>query len=138
MLISMYTGCRPAELVDASKNRSAVRGKLDVDASGPRSMSEDSDEEKTKPEDPDDPDYDQEDPWSNPNNGDYSDETTQSVCLTRTYKALCYEDIRLWVVRNPEEGKRDLLAMEISFSHHKGADRKPKPCVKQPPNTIPN
>lgn len=44
MLISIYTGCRPAELVDASRNRSAVRGKFGVDASVLQCMSEDSDD----------------------------------------------------------------------------------------------
>jgi hypothetical protein len=47
----------------------------------------------------------------------------------REYKALCYEDICLWVVKNPKRGDRDLLAMEVNLRHHKGADNKPKPCV---------
>ena len=47
----------------------------------------------------------------------------------RRYKALCYEDICLWIVRNPKRGGRDLLAMEVYLRHHKGADNKPKPCV---------
>ena len=47
--------------------------------------------------------------------------------LVRSYKAICYEDVRLWIVQNPKQGKRDLLAMEVALSHHKGADKKPKP-----------
>ncbi|KAG9232492.1 FluG domain-containing protein [Amylocarpus encephaloides] len=47
----------------------------------------------------------------------------------RKYKALCYEDIRIWVVQNPKRGERDLLAMEVSLRHHKGADNKPKPTT---------
>jgi hypothetical protein len=47
----------------------------------------------------------------------------------REFKALCYEDICLWVVKNPKRGDRDLLAMEVNLRHHKGADNKPKPCV---------
>ena len=47
----------------------------------------------------------------------------------REFKALCYEDICLWIVKNPKQGGRDLLAMEVSLRHHKGADNKPKPCV---------
>ncbi|KAL8377037.1 hypothetical protein RB595_007934 [Gaeumannomyces hyphopodioides] len=43
-------------------------------------------------------------------------------------KALCYEDISLMVVRHPETGKDDLV-MSIKFTHHKGADNKPKPTV---------
>jgi hypothetical protein len=50
--------------------------------------------------------------------------------LVREYKALCYEDICLWIVKDPTGGDRDLLAMEVSLRHHKGADNKPKPCVK--------
>lgn len=41
-------------------------------------------------------------------------------------KALCYEDIRLMVVRNPETGL-DVFAMAVKFIHHKGEDNKPKP-----------
>jgi hypothetical protein len=50
----------------------------------------------------------------------------------REFKALCYEDIYLWVVRNPKRGDRDLLAMEVNLRHYKGADNKPKPCAKIP------
>ncbi len=46
---------------------------------------------------------------------------------TRQHKALCYEDIVLWIVKDPNMGGRDVLAMEVFFRHHKGADRKPKP-----------
>lgn len=47
----------------------------------------------------------------------------------RKYKALCYEDIRIWIVQNPKQGEQDLLAMEVSLRHHKGVDKKPKPYV---------
>lgn len=47
----------------------------------------------------------------------------------RKWKALCYEDVCLWVVRNPKAGERDLLVMEVFLRHHKGADKKPKPYV---------
>ena len=47
----------------------------------------------------------------------------------REFKALCYEDVCLWVVKDPKRGDRDLLAMEVNLRHHKGADNKPKPCV---------
>jgi hypothetical protein len=46
---------------------------------------------------------------------------------TRAWKALCYEDIVVWIVRNPQKGGRDILAMEVSLRHHKGVDNKPKP-----------
>ncbi|KAG4027417.1 hypothetical protein MFRU_030g00530 [Monilinia fructicola] len=47
----------------------------------------------------------------------------------RQYKALCYEDICLWIVQNPQLGGRDLLAMEVHLRHHKGVDNKPKPTT---------
>lgn len=49
---------------------------------------------------------------------------------TRKHKALCYEDIILWIVKDPlNKGGRDVLAMEVHLRHHKGADNKPKPYV---------
>jgi hypothetical protein len=50
----------------------------------------------------------------------------------RKYKALCYEDICLWIVQNPKRGERDVLAMEVHLRYHKGADNKPKPYVAPP------
>ena len=50
----------------------------------------------------------------------------------RKYKALCYEDICLWIVRNPKRGERDLLVMEVHLRHHKGVDNKPKPYIALP------
>jgi hypothetical protein len=50
----------------------------------------------------------------------------------RKYKALCYENICLWIVQNPKLGERDLLAMEVSLRHHKGVDNKLKPYVTPP------
>lgn len=47
----------------------------------------------------------------------------------RKHKALCYEDIILWIVKDPKKGGRDVLTMEVHFRHHKGADNKPKPYV---------
>ena len=45
----------------------------------------------------------------------------------RKYKALCYEDICIWIVQNPTAGERDVLAMEVNLQNHKGVDNKPKP-----------
>lgn len=45
----------------------------------------------------------------------------------RRPKTICYEDIILWIVKDPKGGQRDVLAMEVFFRHHKGADNKPKP-----------
>jgi len=34
----------------------------------------------------------------------------------REYKAICYEDVRPWIVQNPTHGERDLVAIEITLS----------------------
>jgi hypothetical protein len=47
----------------------------------------------------------------------------------RRCKALYYKDIRLQVVQNPIQGERGLLAIEVTLSHHKGANKKLKPCI---------
>ncbi|KIN08326.1 hypothetical protein OIDMADRAFT_23134 [Oidiodendron maius Zn] len=49
--------------------------------------------------------------------------------LIRKYKVLCYEDICLWVVRNPRRGERDVLAIEVHLHHYKEMDNKPKPIT---------
>lgn len=54
----------------------------------------------------------------------------------RYFDALCYEDVRLLVVRSPESGARDVLAMEITLAHHKGHNRRPKPLVQQAPQHV--
>ncbi|KAG5743507.1 hypothetical protein H9Q70_013781 [Fusarium xylarioides] len=45
----------------------------------------------------------------------------------RLTKALCYEDLTLWIVKDPKGGHRDALAMEVALKFHKNVDRKPKP-----------
>lgn len=102
-----YIGCRPTELVDATKSSTISSDSADynddpvnpTETSGTRSNS------------------------FNYNNDLNSDDT---LVLGRC-KALCYKDILLMVVRNPEGGERDVLAMEVTMAHHKGADRRPKP-----------
>ncbi|KFA52687.1 hypothetical protein S40293_10323 [Stachybotrys chartarum IBT 40293] len=60
-------------------------------------------------------------------NPSFEKKTDQFGNTIRKHKALCYEDITLWVVRDPKQGGRDVLAMEIYLRHHKGVNRKPKP-----------
>jgi hypothetical protein len=123
MLLLIYTGCRPAELVHAAKGKIATgRDHTYEDDNW------DNDCESLNETKDDDPIYESPEPWVNPKNPDYDDEDHENI-LIREYKALCYEDIRLWIVRNPNPGERDLLGMEITLAHHKGADRKPKPYV---------
>jgi len=125
LLFSIYTGCRPAELVDGSKSRNGRQASWD-DPDDPNS--EDPDCEGQDPEQGEDPDYDKPNPWESPDNSSYDgDDLGNFSELVRLYKAICYEDVRLWIVQNPKQGERDLLAMEVTLSHHKGADKKPKP-----------
>jgi hypothetical protein len=123
ILLSIYTGCRPAELVDGLKRKAASQYSWEK----PEDSECEWQDHKGKL---DDPDYDVPDPWENPNDPDYEalrDEDVNLGELMRSYKAICYEDVRLWIVQNPKQGERDLLAMEITLAHHKGADNKPKP-----------
>jgi hypothetical protein len=46
---------------------------------------------------------------------------------TRLFNALCYEDVRLLVIHNPNNSEQDVLAMEVKLSHHKGHDKRLKP-----------
>ena len=41
-------------------------------------------------------------------------------------KALCYKNICLWIIKNPQKGEQDVLAMEVHLQHHKGVNKKPK------------
>ena len=47
---------------------------------------------------PEDPDYNKPQPWDNTDDSDYNDITSKPIETKRRYKALCYEDIRLWIV----------------------------------------
>ena len=46
---------------------------------------------------------------------------------TRLFNALYYEDVRLLVVHSPNNSERDVLAMEVKLSHHKGHNKRLKP-----------
>ncbi|ELR03151.1 hypothetical protein VC83_09677 [Pseudogymnoascus destructans] len=131
MLLSIYTGCRLAELADASKR---VGGKTTSRKRRHREVWDavndlDEDECVDEEEGSDEPNYQQQEPWANKNDTEYDDDYVDLDAVEREYKTICYEDIRLWIVRNPTQGERDLLGMEITFAHHKGADRKPKPTT---------
>ncbi|RAL59974.1 hypothetical protein DID88_000600 [Monilinia fructigena] len=123
MLLLIYTGCRPAELVDAAKGKITTDRDQRYEDDNWDNEFEGLDETKDN-----NPVYDHPEPWVDPKISDYDDKNYEDI-LTREYKALCYEDIRLWIVRNPTPGERDLLGMEITLAHHKGADRKPKPTT---------
>ena len=104
MLFGAYTSSRPAELVDA----------------------EASEKEKARIKHWE---WSQPVPWDDPDNHDYKedeDEDGNGKKKNRP-KAIFYEDVCLMVLRNPDEGGRPVVAMEVTLSHHKSVDRKPKP-----------
>jgi len=52
-------------------------------------------------------------------------------------RAICYEDIRLVVLQDPSKEGRNVLAMEVTLSHHKGSDFNSKPYVPFPFSHLP-
>jgi hypothetical protein len=66
--------------------------------------------------------------WPVRQSGD-TDELDEFREARRKYKALYYEDICLWIIKNLKEGERDLLVIEVHLRHYKGVDNKPKPYV---------
>jgi hypothetical protein len=95
-LFAAYTGCRPAELVEPTRN---TKRNKNLDWQDPH-------------------------PWDNPDDSDYR-EDDESQSEPRRSKAICYEDIRLVLLKS--NGVRPELAMELTLSYHKGYERKPKP-----------
>jgi integrase len=89
MLLLIYTGCRPAELVYAAKGKIATDRDQIYEDDNWDNECESLDETKD-----DDPIYESPEPCVNPKNPDYDNEDHENV-LIREYKALCYEDIRL-------------------------------------------
>jgi hypothetical protein len=95
-----YTGCRPAEIVDGEKKvPSDPRYKELFESRNLLQLDVDSDDE-----------FEDDLPRQSP----------------RRPNALCYEDITLFVCRQPRTGE-DCLGMAITFTHHKGHDNKLKP-----------
>ena len=140
LLFFIYTGCRPAELVDSSKSRNGCQASWDdlddPDSEGPDcegqdlEQSEDLDCEGQDLKQSEDPDYDKPDPWECLDNGNYSDDNdslSNFNKLIRLYKAICYKDVRLQIVQNSKQGEQDLLAIKVTLFYYKGADKKPKP-----------
>jgi len=111
--ILALTGCRPAELVDNERKRpqygtwEELFAESRFGTSSP--VSEDGSDESLSD----------------------SEKQLQNMLVRETTdrgrpKALCYEDIKLMIIRHPGTG-RDIPVMAIKFIHHKGADNKPKP-----------
>jgi|SRR5579862_9455503 len=64
-------------------------------------------------------------PWDGLGDSDYDDNRLEDE--EKRCKALCYEDICLMLLRNPDHRDCDVLIMEVQMSHHNGAERKLKP-----------
>ena len=95
LLLSIYTGCRPAELVDGSKSRNGRQASWD-DPDDPDL--EDPDCESQDLKQSEDPDYDKLDPWESLDNSSYNeddDSLSNFNELVRSYKAICYKDVQL-------------------------------------------
>jgi hypothetical protein len=138
MLFQAYTACRPAELVDGTKSRGGNDPLLDDDEhmdahmlkAIPHTESETSKSVSLKTSSRQTPGR------ACKEDSDHASGFDQTIFDNighteppRKHKALCYEDIILWIVKDPKMGERDVLAMEVYFRHHKGADNKPKPYV---------
>jgi hypothetical protein len=81
---------------------------------------------------PEDPDYDQAQLWDNVGDADYYNDIRESLSTKRRYKALYYENIRLWIVQNPTPGERDLVVMEITLKSRSFSRRSGSPILANP------
>ncbi|KAH6661772.1 FluG domain-containing protein [Halenospora varia] len=134
LLLLFATGCRPAELVDAKKKK---RRRPDLDDH--KAYADDVNDggfKDAKVSANADFGFDDHDSAvanlgsENDGNGSDDDVAISDVKTElRQFDALCYEDVRLLVVRNPIAGERDVLAIEAKLAHHKGAKRRPKPTI---------
>lgn len=108
LLFAAYTSSRPAELVDAEASGKGKdkNKKWNWDWSSPA-------------------------PWEDCNDSNYDDDNQGAGVQKSRGKAICYEDIRLMVLRNPDDQGRPVVAMEVKLQHPKGVDRKPKPWVNR-------
>ncbi|KAL5625695.1 hypothetical protein FOBRF1_000038 [Fusarium oxysporum] len=147
MLFQAYSACRPAELVDGTKSR----GHQDPLLEGPdeclqviKDESDDEDNESVFDDDQGfesdatgDTELDEERSTSIKDPNKEAGVRSQPLPLpedpgtetVRKHKALCYEDLTLWIVKDPTKKGRDVLAMEVYLRFHKGSDNKPKPTV---------
>lgn len=109
-LLLFYTGARPAELVESEKKEPDNTKKLFQ-----RKV-------VTLPDD----NADDEPPAPDVLSKRVSELLEQEPAQRGRSRSLCYEDISLMIARHPIAG-RYLPAMAIRFTHHKGADSRPKP-----------
>ncbi|KAF8846611.1 hypothetical protein BDZ45DRAFT_787526 [Acephala macrosclerotiorum] len=135
LLLFFAIGCRPAELVDAKKKKRRRPGFDDNKTSADNANDESFDNTKigANIDFGFDNDHDSAviDLGSENDNNSSNDDVAMSDVKTelKQFDALCYEDVRLLVVRNPVAGESDVLAMEVKLAHYKGHTRRPKPSI---------
>lgn len=117
LLLLSGTGCRPAELVDARRRR-----KDDISADNGEVVAQDKSSHDSGAVT--DKDFTGHDGYAQV---DFDLDTSGVEEDVRRVDAICYEDVRLLVVRSPDSRGRDVLAMEVTMTHHKGHKRRPKP-----------
>jgi hypothetical protein len=98
ILTSAYTATRPGALVYVPKNEKKDKGYY---------IGEDDEDEEEEEEE------------------EEEDDTIDCDWDSKQAKTLCYRDVTLFLLPNPD-GIRDLLAIEIDVKHAKGHQRKPK------------
>jgi hypothetical protein len=105
LLLSIFTGVRPVELVDAIKYNASYKYLWEdpeipnLDKKKPTSDLNNLDDKELDPMDySEDPDYNKAKPWDNINDTDYYNDIGKSPSTKRYYKVLCYKDIQLWII----------------------------------------
>jgi hypothetical protein len=96
LLLSIFTGARPAELVDAVKHNAPYKYPWEhpedpgLEGQEPTEGLDDLDDEQLDPKEHlDDTDYNRSQPWDNADDIDYDDDTSEPTQTKRRYKALC-------------------------------------------------
>ena len=110
MLFSAFTGTRPGVLLPQDKTMKTrlLNGDgSDVDLSGPDQSSSGPSSDRSKKVMPD----------SNPLKSDLPAHTQMS----RRPRTVCYKDIELYLLRNPDGTQRDIFVAEIEFVNLKGS-----------------
>ncbi|WJG35930.1 uncharacterized protein FOBCDRAFT_204726 [Fusarium oxysporum Fo47] len=130
ILLQGYTGCQLAKLTDATKKRGSRNPLQEFNCSNGEPMSEGNlagyktdtteigREEEEEEETPDEGDQRRR-PAATP-------EVKTEDNHIRLTKALCYEDLILWIIKDPKGGRRDILAIEVALKFYKNINRKPK------------
>jgi len=99
LLTAAYTSSRPGELVDAAKARRSRNPRIPL--------------------------------WEQAATGAQNQMSLQSTDAEsggeRRCKPLCYEDLKLKLLADPDNRERHILAVDVRLKFHKGCDGQPKP-----------